>query len=74
MRSPNYISFGNISKVCFLFAKMSDCIFLIDNQNVLLFMVEIDLGILNFSLSTCAQSLFLMFKNSDLAQLCFYKN
>lgn len=73
MRSPNYISFGNISSMFSLCENVRLYLF-IDNQNVLLFMVEIDLSILNFSLSTCAQSLFLMFKNSDLAQLCFYKN
>lgn len=66
-----YILFGNISKVlvCFLFLKMFDMLHLfIDNQNVLFFAVEIDLSMLNFSLSI-VDSLFLIFKSSDFFML-----
>lgn len=40
----------------------------IDNQNVLFFAVEIDLSMLNFSLSI-VDSLFLIFKSSDFFML-----
>lgn len=66
-----YILFGNISKVlvCFLFLKMLHMLHLfIDNQNVLFFAVEIDLSMLNFSLSI-VDSLFLIFKSSDFVML-----
>lgn len=68
-----YILFGNISKVlvCFLFLKMLNMLHLfIDNQNILFFMAEIDLSMLNFSLSI-VDSLFLIFKSSDFFMLNF---
>lgn len=68
-----YILFGNISKVlvCILFLKMLDMLHLfIDYQNVLFFAVEIDLSMLNFSLSI-VDSLFLIFKSSDFFMLNF---
>lgn len=66
-----YILFWNISKVlvCFLFLKMLNMMHLfIDNQNILFFMAEIDLSMLNFSLSI-VDSLFLIFKSSDFFML-----
>lgn len=68
-----YILFGNISKVlvCFLFLKMLHMLHLfIDNQNVLFFAVEINLSMLNFSLSI-VDSLFLIFKSSDFFMLSY---
>lgn len=72
-----YILFGDISKVlvCFLFLKMLDMLHLfIDNQNILFFMAEIDLSMLNFiyQLWTVYSSYLrvLIF----YAQLCFYNN
>lgn len=69
MKTVHYIFYLEIFQkywlVCFLFLKMLDMLHLfIDNQNVLFFAVEIDLSMLNFSLSI-VDSLFLIFKSSD---------